>query len=120
MEWLPLALSIGISEHDFWNMTMRQLNIHIKAHEMKMKILDQQVWAFCGVYVLSAVGVAVEHCLAGKDAKSEYVQSPITQNKEVIEKKEITEEERIKMENYKLAMTLKIMQANFELNRDKE
>lgn len=44
-----------------------------------------------GQYTLSAVLVAVEHCLAGKKAKSEYIKEPILKN--VSENIELTQDE---------------------------
>lgn len=34
---------------------------------------------YLGMYVQKAVLVAVEHCLCGKDAKSEYFKNPLMQ-----------------------------------------
>lgn len=50
---------------------------------MKTKIEDEKMWIM-GQYTLSAVSVAVEHCLAGRKAKSKYIDKPILQN--VLEK----------------------------------
>lgn len=33
-----------------------------------------------GMYALSAISVAMEHCLAGKKAKSEYIKEPFLTN----------------------------------------
>ncbi len=43
---------------------------------------DSIIHAICGNYVLSAVSVAVEHCLAGHKATSEYIKNPILQETE--------------------------------------
>lgn len=72
-----------------------------------------------GMYALSAVSVAVEHCLAGKKAKSQYIEHPFLSKMKEDEKEEMSEEKRIEMENYKLAMSLRIMQANFEINKSR-
>lgn len=37
---------------------------------------------YMGMYVQNAVGVAVEHCLAGRKAKSKYMQKPIMHEEE--------------------------------------
>lgn len=57
------------------------MNPHIiklltKGHEEKIKEQDYLAWLF-SQYTLSAVSVAVEHCLAGKKATSEYIKEPI-------------------------------------------
>lgn len=70
---------------------------------------------------MSAVSVAIEHCFAGKKAKSEYIKKPFLSEIQSENKEEITEEKRIEMEHQKLAMTLRVMQANFEIGkRNKE
>lgn len=52
------------------------------------------IYAWCGDYLLSAVSVAVEHCLAGKKAKSKYLEKPILSKlQEEIEDEELTQEE---------------------------
>lgn len=53
------------------------LEPYAKAHKMEVMENDSIVHAICGSYVLSAVSVAVEHCLAGRKAKSEYIKEPV-------------------------------------------
>ncbi len=93
------------------------IKLLLKGHEEKIKEQDYLSWLF-NQYTLSAVSVAVEHCLAGKKAKSQYIKQPILQ--EIQMKEKILEGKRIEMENYKLAMSLRIMQANFEINRSRK
>lgn len=98
----------------FMDSCPKELEPFLKAHKLKMQEQDYLNW-LSNQYTLSAVSVAVEHCLAGKKAKSQYIKHPIMQ--EIQKKEEMPEEKRIEMENYKLAMSLRIMQANFEINR---
>lgn len=53
------------------------LEPYAKAHKLEVKENDSIIHAVCGNYVLSAVSVAVEHCLAGRKAKSEYIKEPL-------------------------------------------
>lgn len=99
-------------------MNPRRIKIHKNAYILKAKMIDEQAWHICGNYVMPAVMVAVERCLAGKKARLKYVDSPILKDMKTESKAEKTEEEKAEMENYKLAMSLKIMQANFELNKE--
>lgn len=46
------------------------------AFRLEQKMIDQHNWML-GMYVESAVGTAVEHCLAGRKAKSEYIKEAI-------------------------------------------
>lgn len=92
---------------------------YLKAHEEELKEKDRLAW-LSNQYTLSAVLVAVEHCLAGKKAKSEYIKKPITQEMEdkQTESKPLTEEDK-KKQTEKLFMQLRIMGANFNLNHEK-
>lgn len=95
------------------------LEPYAQAHKMEVMENDTIIHAVCGNYVLSAVSVAVERCLAGKKAKLQYVKQPLLQEIKTQEENQISEEKRIEMENYKLAMSLRVMQANFEINKKK-
>ena len=48
-----------------------------KAHKLEITEKDSIFHAVCGSYVLSAVSVAIEHCLSGQKAKSEYIKEPM-------------------------------------------
>lgn len=94
------------------------IKLLIKGHEEKIKEQDYLAWIF-NQYTLSAVSVAVEHCLAGQKAKSTYIDKPIMQ--EINQKQEqksntpLSDEEK-KKQTEQLFMNLRIMGANFELN----
>jgi hypothetical protein len=60
------------------------INLLIKGHQEKIKEKDYLAWV-SGQYVLSAVSVAVEHNLAGRKAKSKYIEKPFLQS--VLEEK---------------------------------
>lgn len=109
---------MGVSWNEFWGMNPHIIKLLEKGHQKKIKEQDFQLYTM-GMYALSAVSVAVEHCLSGKKAKSHYIDKPFLSEIHIEEKKEIPEEKRIEMENYKLAMSLRIMQANFEINKNK-
>lgn len=63
----------------------------MKGHREKIKEQDYLAWLF-NQYTLSAVSVAVEHNLAGRKARSKYIEKPLLHKGE-IEKKEITEKD---------------------------
>lgn len=54
------------------------IKLLLKGHEEKIREQDYLAWLF-GQYTLSAVSVAVEHCLAGRKAKSKYMEKSIMQ-----------------------------------------
>lgn len=54
------------------------INLMLKGHQEQVKQQDYFAWLY-NQYTMSAVSVAVEHCLAGKKAKSKYIRRPIMQ-----------------------------------------
>lgn len=71
-----------------------------------------------GTYGLSAVSVAVEHCLAGRKAKSKYIEKPVlAEIQERKTNKELTEDEK-QAQLDKFVMSLKIMESNFNAEHE--
>jgi len=105
---------MGMTKSDFMHSTPKVLNAYGEAYKIKLKTLDRLAWQFCGSYVLSAVAVAVEHCLAGKKAKSEFVKEPMLEKLEDANKS-MTETELQKQRELFVAR-LEAMKANFDLN----
>lgn len=75
-EWLPDAIAMGVTYAEFWKMNPRILNAIAKGYKSKMIDMDYLMWTM-GVYVKSAVLVAVDHVLNAKKAKSEYIEKPL-------------------------------------------
>lgn len=94
----------------------KELEPFIEAHKIQLKEQDYMNW-LSNQYTLSAVSVAVEHCLAGKKARSKYIEKPIIQEIEEKQKsnKPLSEEEK-KKQTERLFTSLRIMEANFNLN----
>lgn len=93
------------------------INLLIKGHREKIKEQDYLAWLF-NQYTLSAVSVAVEHNLAGRKARSKYIEKPLLQE---IEKKNVSmTEDEIQRQRELFVSKMKAMQANFEANRSKE
>lgn len=86
---------------------------YLKAHNEELKEKDYLAW-LQGQYTLSAVSVAVEHCLAGRKAKSNYIKKPLLQELEE-QNKPMTEEE-IQRQRELFVAKLQAMKTNFELN----
>lgn len=104
----------------FWRLNPRLLKSYVKAYGIKVKQQDEIMWLM-GRYVQQAVGVAVEHNLAGKKAKSEYFDKPLMQlNKEQKEQENnLTEEEKMKQVEMIFA-SLAIKKANFDLDKQEK
>lgn len=69
----------GLTVHDIDWSCPADLAPYAKAYKLETTEKDNIIHAVCGSYVLSAVSVAVEHCLAGRKAKSKYIERPILQ-----------------------------------------
>lgn len=96
------------------------IKLLIKGHEKRIKEQDYLAWLF-NQYTLSAVSVAVEHCLAGRKAKSKYIEKPFLQGieekqKEIEKNSKLLTEKEKKRQTEKLFMQLRIMGANFNIN----
>ena len=72
-EWLPYAISIGIQEQQFWQMTMRQYNAHLEAENLRQCRQDQYAWSQ-GQYFYIAMMAAIDH------NKVQYPEEPFTAN----------------------------------------
>jgi hypothetical protein len=59
-------------------MTPAQLGYCIKGHELKRKEQDSDMWHFAGTYGISALIYAIDRCLNGKKARSEYIKKPVS------------------------------------------
>jgi hypothetical protein len=112
-EWFPKANAIGVSWQEFWGMNPHIIKLLLKGHEEKIKEQDYMSW-LSNQYTLSAVSVAVEHCLAGRKAKSKYIKKPLLQELEE-QNKPLTEEE-IQRQRELFVAKLQAMKTNFELN----
>ena len=66
-----------------------------------------------GTYGLSAVSVAVEHCLAGRKAKSKYIEKPVLPEMQEKNSNKILTEDEKQAQLDKFVMSLKIMESNF-------
>ena len=72
---------------------------YLKAHNEEIKEKDYLAW-LSNQYTMSAVSVAVEHCLAGRKAKSEYIKQPF-----LLEGFEVTEGKKQEKEIKKAILT---------------
>lgn len=61
-----------------------------------------------GIYVQSAVGTVLEHCFAGKKAKSKYIEKPL------LEESKTSKEDDIQRRREKFVAGLMAMEANFK------
>lgn len=76
----------------------KELKPYEIAYENKTKEIDAMMHAWWGSYGLSAVSVAVEHCLAGRKSNSKYIEKPILSQIQIgtNDSNKLTEEEKQK------------------------
>lgn len=80
----------GLSVDDIDWSCPTDMEPYLRAHKEELKEKDYLAW-LSNQYTLSAVSVAVERCLDGKKAKSEYIKEPILPK--VFENEGLTEQE---------------------------
>lgn len=90
----------GFSVCDIDNSCPADLEPYAKAHDMERKESDQLAWMYCGNYIISAISVAIDHCLNGKKAKSEYIKESLL--KDYGENDGLTQEEMDRKEIEKM------------------
>lgn len=108
---------MGVTWQEFWGMNPHIIKCLQKGYEEKMKQEDCLQYLWWGSYGLSAVTVAVEHCLAGKKAKSKYVEKTIMH--EIEERNKPLSEEELQRQRELFVAKLEVMKTNFELNHSK-
>ena len=70
---------MGVSYDLFMDLCPNELKAFENSKVIKIKELDQLVHVF-GIYVESAVSVAVDRCLSGKKSKAKYIETPLLDN----------------------------------------
>ena len=76
-KWFPVCRMYGMTEEQFWRSNPRIIKTWEKAWKAEENRKNNLIHSYVGNYVMSAVTVAVEHCLNGKKAKSKYTEKPI-------------------------------------------
>lgn len=95
----------------------KELEPYFEAYKVKVKMRDEEMWLM-GIYVHSAVQVAVEHCLAGRKAKSKYIEEPFLQKHE--KDNQPLSKEELQRQRELFVAKLEVMKANFEINHNKD
>lgn len=88
---MPYYLAIGVSYERFMDNCPKELEPFNKAHKNKIMEQDMLQYLWWGNYGISALTVAIDRCLHGKNAKSEYTKDIILQK--IYENDGLTEEE---------------------------
>ena len=107
----------GLTVNDIDWSCPADLEPYAKAHKQEIMEQDGLMHAWWGAYGLSAVSVAVEHCLAGRKARSKYIKEPVLAKLEE-QNKPVSEKELQKQRELFVAK-LEVMKTNFELSHPK-
>lgn len=110
-----------MTKQEFMKSLPIELRAYYKAYKQRQKIKDEEMWMM-GQYVMSAVSVSVEHCLAGKKAHSKYIEKPILSNDSILASKDennMSQEEKNRQIE-QLFLKLEIMGKNHKLTKEKE
>lgn len=92
----------------------KELEPYDRARKKQIEEQDYFQYLWWGNYGMSAVGVAVEHCLNGKKAKSKYIKNPVL--KQIEERNKPMSEKELKKQRELFVAKLEVMKTNFELH----
>ena len=108
-----MYVALGLTKQEVMDACPIEVEYVFEAQKIRKRMDDQSNWEL-GMYIESAVAVAVEHNLAGHKARSEYVKEPF------VRKIEREQAQANSMAAYKeLVARLLTWQANWELEHGK-
>lgn len=101
----------------FWHLNPKKLNAFTVAHKQKLKEQDALMHLWFGTYGISAFAFAIDHCLNGRKAKSEYTKELAL---EKVEKDNtLLDENELQRQRELFVAKLQTMKANYDLNYKK-
>lgn len=109
-------MAIGVSYERFMDSCPKELEPFVEAEKLRLKRQDEDMWVM-GIYVQSAVRVAVEHCLAGRKACSKYIDKPLKE--QVFEEQKLSEE-KLQKQRELFVTKLMLMKTNYDLNKEND
>ena len=108
--WLLVTKGYGFTVKDIDCSCPADLEPYAKAYELEQKQKDEILWIQCGTYFLNAIQVAVEHCLFGKKAKSEYIKNSISKECELREKENSYKENREEIAVFEMKQRINLLE----------
>lgn len=66
-----------MSEEQFWRSNPAIIEVWEEAWKLQENHKNQRIHAWAGNYGISALAYAIDHCINGRKAKSEYIDEPI-------------------------------------------
>lgn len=108
-----MYVALGLTKQEVMDACPIEVEYVFEAQKIRKRMDDQSNWEL-GMYIESAVAVAVEHNLAGHKARSEYVKEPFVRK---IEREQA--QANSMAANKELVARLLTWQANWELEHGK-
>ena len=110
---------MGITWSEFWHMNPHIISCVADGYKKRIEEKDALMHFWWGTYGLSALGVAIEHCFNGKNAKSKYIENPLwseRQEDQCKKEEKLTEEEK-KKQTEMFFTKLRVLEANHKLTK---
>lgn len=89
--YLYVTKGYGMTVDDINWSCPADLSVYERAKKVELEKIDLYIYSVCGTYIGSAVSTAIEHNLAGKKARSKYVDETLFSK--IYENMLLTEEE---------------------------
>lgn len=78
-----------MTEEQFWHSNPRIISVWEEAYKCRVNETNKLIHKWVGNYGVSALAVAIDHCLNGRKAKSKYIDKPFRIFELTEEEKEI-------------------------------
>lgn len=108
--FLNCTKGFGFTVEDIENSCPAEMMHYVRAHRADIEEKDMYIWNWTGSYGISALVFAIDHCLNGKKASTEYVKAPVIDGK----MKEQIEKNNKERQLQEFVASLETMKANFE------
>lgn len=115
---LPKYLAMGVTKKEFFHSSPKVLSAYAEGYKIQRKVQDENMWIM-GQYMVSAVSVAIDHCLNGRKASSKYVEKPFMQDIENNGEHVYTEEE-LQQQREMFVALLMAKKSNYELHHKEQ
>jgi hypothetical protein len=113
-ECFPFYLAIGMSYAEYWEGDPKLTQYYRRAYQIRQEEINNNAW-LQGMYVYDAISTALHNALRGKNSKArEYAKQPYELNK-----KEKTEQEKIKEVEVEQEKAAAWMESFVRLNSNK-
>lgn len=110
-----MYVALGLTKQEVMDACPVEVEYVFEAQKIRKRLDDQSNWEL-GMYIESAVATAVEHNLAGRKARSEYVKEPLMRTVE----RDDNEKRKLKDNNKLLMATLSTWAKNWQREHQSE